>query len=133
MTSITEKQVEKYLLSKPESSLYFPFGDEVNVFRVKNKVFALLSLGKGGEKGTNGKMAGHYCLNLKCDPSEALILRDIFPSVIPGYHMSKANWNTVILDGSIPKGELERMMDNSFLLVVNKMTKREQKSILLHL
>ncbi len=79
------------------------------------------------------KMAGYYCVNLKCDPEEAVMLRDIFASVIPGYHMNKAQWNTIILDGSIPAGEVERMIDNSFSLVVSKMTKKDQQSILVHL
>ena len=125
--------VEEYLLSKPETSMYFPFGDDVKVFRVKQKMFATLSFGKGTEKDTAGKMAGYYCVNLKCDPDEAVMLRDIFASVIPGYHMNKAQWNTVILDGSVPQGEIERMIDNSFSLVVSKMTKKDQQSILVHL
>ncbi|WP_286234369.1 MmcQ/YjbR family DNA-binding protein [Thalassotalea sediminis] len=124
---------EQYLLSKPYSSFDFPFGPDVKVFKVKSKMFALLSFGNGNEKGTDGKMAGYYCINLKCDPDEAVMLRDIFPSVIPGYHMNKAQWNTVILDGSIPESEIERMIDNSFNLVVSKMTKKDQKSILVHL
>lgn len=128
-----EQLAEKYLLSKPETSLYYPFGDDVKVFRVKTKMFATLALGKGTEKDTDGKMAGHFCINLKCDPEEAEMLRDIFPSVIPGYHMNKAQWNTVILDGSIPQGEIERMIDNSYKLVVSKMTKKDQQSILVHL
>ncbi|GAA6204738.1 MmcQ/YjbR family DNA-binding protein [Thalassotalea sp. SU-HH00458] len=128
-----EQLAEKYLLSKPETSLYYPFGDDVKVFRVKTKMFATLALGKGTEKDTDGKMAGHFCINLKCDPEEAEMLRDIFPSVIPGYHMNKAQWNTVILDGSIPQGEIERMIDNSYMLVVSKMTKKDQQSILVHL
>ena len=78
-------------------------------------------------------MAGYYCLNLKCDPDEAVMLRDIFDAVIPGYHMNKRLWNTIILDNSIPNGEVERMIDNSFELVVSKMTKKEQQSIRLHL
>ena len=82
-------QVQEYLMLKPETNLYYPFGDEVKVFRVKNKIFATLAFGKGSEKGTEGKMAGQFCINLKCDPDEALILRDIFPSVISGYHMNK--------------------------------------------
>ena len=131
--SINEQQVEHYLLSKPETSLYYPFGDDVKVFRVKTKMFATLSLGKGNEKDTDNKMAGHYCVNLKCDPDEAVMLRDIFAAVIPGYHMNKAQWNTIILDGSIPVGEIERMIDNSFMLVVSKMTKKDQQSILVHL
>ncbi len=128
-----EIQTESYLLSKPEASLYYPFGDEVKVFRVKNKMFATLSLGKGSEKDVGSKMAGHHCVNLKCEPNEAAMLRDIFPSIIPGYHMNKAQWNTIILDGSVPSKEIERMIDNSFLLVVSKMTKKDQQSILVHL
>ena len=62
-------------------------------------------------------------MNLKCDPEEAMILRDVFESVIPGYHMNKAHWNTIIIDGSIPKGEVERMIDNSYALVVRGLTK----------
>ena len=133
MNSMTAQQAEHYLLAKPETSLYYPFGDEVKVFRVKNKMFATLSLGKGNEKDTSNKMAGHFCINLKCDPDEAIMLRDIFPAIIPGYHMNKAQWNTLILDGSIPQGEIERMMDNSYMLVVSKMTKKDQQSIFIHL
>jgi len=131
--SLTAEQAQQYLLSKPETSLYYPFGDDVKVFKVKKKMFATLSLSKGKEKGTNGKMAGYYCMNLKCDPDEAVMLRDIFSAVIPGYHMNKSQWNTIILDGSIPQGEIERMIDNSFMLVVSKMTKKDQQSILVHL
>jgi predicted DNA-binding protein (MmcQ/YjbR family) len=72
-------------------------------------------------------------MNLKCASEEAVMLRDIFPAVIPGYHMNKSAWNSIILDGSIPKGEIERMMYNSYMLVVGKMTKKDQQSVLLHL
>lgn len=130
MTSFTSQQAEQYLLSKPEALLDYPFGDEVKVFKVKNKMFATLALGKMG-KGDGDKQ--NWWMNLKCDPDEAVMLRDIFPSVMPGYHMNKKLWNTVILDGSIPQGEIERMIDNSFNLVVSKMTKKDQASILVHL
>ncbi len=93
---MNENQVENYLLSKPEASLYYPFGDDVKVFRVKAKMFATLSLGKGSEKDAGNKMAGHYCVNLKCEPEEAVMLRDIFSSVIPGYHMNKIYRHTHI-------------------------------------
>ena len=124
------KQAEQYLLSKVEATLDFPFGDDVKVFKVKNKMFATLSMGKMG-KGDGETQ--DYWMNLKCDPEEAIMLRDIFPSVIPGYHMNKKLWNTIIFDGSIPQGEIERMIDNSFKLVVSKMTKKDQQSILVHL
>lgn len=120
----------QYLLKKPESVQSFPFGEGVEVFKVKNKMFATLSIGKMG-KGDNEKT--DWWMNLKCDPEEAVMLRDVFSSVIPGYHMNKRLWNTVILDGSIPKGEVERMIDNSFKLVVSNMTKKDQASILVHL
>ena len=84
-----DKLAHQYLLAKPESSLDFPFGKEVNVYKVKGKMFATLSLGTGNEKDVGDKMAGHYCMNLKCEPEESLMLRDIFASVIPGYHMNK--------------------------------------------
>ncbi|OUR61738.1 hypothetical protein A9Q74_07420 [Colwellia sp. 39_35_sub15_T18] len=132
--SLNEQQAEKYLLSKPETSLYYPFGDDIKVFRVKKKMFATIALGQTAKSAqVADTVKKHYWMNLKCDPDEAVMLRDIFPAVIPGYHMNKANWNSVILDGSIPMGEIERMMDNSYLLVVSKMTKKDQQSILVHL
>lgn len=68
-------------------------------------------------------------MNLKCDPHEAVILRDIFPAVLPGYHMNKRHWNTVILDGSIPTGEIERMIDNSYELVVKGLKKVQRQAL----
>jgi len=127
------EQVKQYFLNKPETSMSHPFGENVEVYKVKNKMFATMSLGTGKEKGVGSRMAGHYSINLKCDPDEASMLRDIFESVLPAYHMNKRLWNTVILDGSIPQSEIERMIDNSFQLVVSKMTKKDQQSILLKL
>jgi len=125
------KKAEKYLLSKPESSLDYPFGMDVKVFKVKGKMFATLALGKMGKgagKGTNqSEKSQDWWMNLKCDPDEASALRDIFAAVIPGYHMNKRLWNTVILDGSIPSGEIERMIDNSFSLVVKGMKKSDRE------
>ena len=62
-------------------------------------------------------------INLKCDPEEAQILREIFPSVLPGYHMNKTHWNTILLDDSVPSGEVRRMIDNSYTLVVGSLSK----------
>lgn len=109
---------QNYLLAKPEAEETYPFGLDVAVYKVKHKMFATLS-----EKD------GVANMNLKCDPQEALALRDIFDSVIPGYHMNKKHWNTIILDGSIPTGEIKRMIDNSFLLVVQGMPKKERQLI----
>ena len=68
-------------------------------------------------------------VNLKCDPEEAIILREIFEDVVPGYHMNKMHWNTIILSGSIPNGEIKRMIDRSYCLVVKKLKKRDRESL----
>ena len=112
-----QQQVKEYLLNKPFSVETSPFGDGVTVFKVKHKMFATLSVGKMDNDDSDS-----ICwVNLKCDPQEAIMLRDLFPSVIPGYHMSKVHWNTVKLDGTVPQGEIQRMIDNSFELVVSNM------------
>ncbi|MBU2918140.1 MmcQ/YjbR family DNA-binding protein [Psychrosphaera sp. F3M07] len=126
-----QTSVQQYLKTKPATLVDFPFDNVTEVYKVKGKMFALLGSGKDHLKAPDNSTP--YFLNLKCDPDEALMLRDIFPAIIAGYHMNKKHWNTVILDGSIPQGEIERMIDNSFDLVVSKMTKKDQASILLHL
>ncbi len=113
----TVAHIKSYLLSKPESLEYFPFGPEVAVFKVVSKMFATLALGKDSE---------FYWLNLKCDPAEAEILRSIFPAIIPGYHMNKVHWNTLILDNSIPLSEIERLIDHSYKLVAKRLKKSER-------
>jgi predicted DNA-binding protein (MmcQ/YjbR family) len=128
-----QQQVREYILSKPFAVETFPFGEGVSVFKVKHKMFATLTIGKMDNEDSECADKANGWVNLKCDPQEAIMLRDIFPSVIPGYHMSKVHWNTVKLDGSVPQGELQRMMDNSFNLVVSNMTKEVQESILLHI
>jgi predicted DNA-binding protein (MmcQ/YjbR family) len=120
-------QARLYLLDKPFTNEEYPFGPDVSVFKVRGKMFATLALGKMGKGDGQGNL--DWWMNLKCDPDEAAALRDIFAAVIPGYHMNKRLWNTIILDGSIPNGEIERMIDNSFDLVVAKMTKKEQQLI----
>ena len=72
---------------------------------------------------------GFARVNLKCDPDEAIMLRRRFESVIPGYHMNKIHWNTVVLDGTIPSDEIEVMIENSYDLVVNKLKKVDRLSL----
>ncbi len=112
---MNETKVNQCLLALPYAECGYPFGPDVQVYKVKGKVFALLA---------QGKISEHYWLNLKCDPDEAAALRDIFPSVTPGYHMDKKHWNTVILDNTVPAGEIERMIENSYWLVVAKLPKK---------
>ncbi|MEQ3722622.1 MmcQ/YjbR family DNA-binding protein [Alcanivorax sp.] len=110
--------VRTYLLGKPEAREDFPFGPDVAVMKVRDKMFATL-----GREGGEGRM------NLKCDPDQALALRDIFAAVLPGYHMNKKHWNTIKLDGSIPEGEIQRMIDHSFALVINGLSKKVRKGM----
>ncbi len=114
------KSTEKFLLSKPEAYKDFPFGPDVAVFKVKNKMFATL--------GYKNKIAN---MNLKCEPYRAAALRDVYEAVIPGYHMNKLHWNTIILDASIDKNEIKKMINHSYALVVNGLKKQEKKALLL--
>lgn len=114
-----------YLLSKPEALEDFPFAPDIAVFKVMGKMYATLSYWKEKADNVNQKQSVAH-MNLKCDPNEALMLRDIFPSVIAGYHMNKRHWNTIILDGSIPAGEIQRMIDRSYGLVLKGMTRKQR-------
>jgi len=125
---VNTEQVRSYLLSKPEAEEDFPFGIDVMVFKVKGKMFALLS----GEGGKNPNKRPQ--MNLKCDPLEATQLRDVFDDVVAGYHMNKKHWNTLYLAGNenssdIPAGEIERQIDNSYGLVLQGMTKAQRRSL----
>ena len=113
------QQAHKYLLSLPEAWEDFPFGPDVAVMKVRKKMFATLALDNGAPR-----------CNLKCDPDEALILRDMFDAVVPGYHMNKKHWNTVALEGDVPSHEIERMMDRSYGLVVRSLSRREQEALI---
>lgn len=108
-------QARDYMLSKPESIEDFPFGKDVAVMKVCGKMFATLSYRQGVAE-----------TNLKCEPHQALMLRDLFPAITAGYHMNKKHWNTLVLDGSIPEGELERLIDHSYTLVVAGLKKGDR-------
>jgi predicted DNA-binding protein (MmcQ/YjbR family) len=116
--TMTYTEARDYLLGKPDAIEDYPFGPEVAVFKVCSKMFATLV-----------ENVGIASSNLKCDPQEALMLRDIFTDVKPGYHMNKKHWNTVQLDGDIPRGEIERMMDNSYTLVVKSLPRKVRQSL----
>lgn len=124
--------LKKYLLNKPETLCTFPFGEDVFVYKVKNKIFALL-----GNRTVDGRDAIQVMLNLKCDPDEAQSLCDVFASIKPGYHANKKHWVSVYFDpvegSDVPNGEVKRLIDNSYLLVVDKLTKAQQVSVRLKL
>ncbi|HVN59193.1 MAG TPA: MmcQ/YjbR family DNA-binding protein [Bacteroidales bacterium] len=99
------EEIREYCLSIPDVTEGFPFGEETLVFKVNGKIFVLANLD------------GDLSLNLKCDPSFALELRERYASVIPGYHMNKKHWNTVQIDGTIPDREILSWIDHSYKLV----------------
>ncbi|MDO8591860.1 MAG: MmcQ/YjbR family DNA-binding protein [bacterium] len=104
---MTHKQVEKYILSMPEAKLDYPFGEEVAVYKVKDKMFALIQEKKDPVQ-----------LSLKCDPLLATTLRERYESVLPGYHLNKKNWNTIILSGQLTWEEIQDLIKHSYNLVI---------------
>ncbi len=108
----------KYLDQKPGARRDMPFGPDSLVYKVLSKMFALVAW-----------QAEPLTIALKADPIDAVILRKQYPAVQPGYHMSKKHWNTITLNGSIPDEELFRMMDESYQLVVQGMTRADQATL----
>jgi predicted DNA-binding protein (MmcQ/YjbR family) len=97
----------------------FPFGEDVLVYKVEGKVFLLT------------RVEEHpLSLNLKCNPDHAVELREQYDAVTPGYHMNKKHWNTVVLDGSIPSGEVLKMIDHSYEQVVKGLPTKLRKKLL---
>ena len=101
--------LREYCLSKLAAIESTPFGEDVLVFKVAGKIFALAPLDEVPATA-----------NLKCDPDLALDLRDRYEQVRPGYHMNKKHWNTVEID-RIPEAELRGMIDHSYDLVVQRL------------
>ena len=102
-----------YCLSKKGTSEDFPFDEHTLVFRVMGKIFSICGLERQPSQ-----------VNLKCDPERAIALREEYDgSIIPGYHMNKQHWNTVILE-DIPPDLIKDLVDHSYDLIVSKMTKK---------
>lgn len=104
--------------AKPTAVEDYPFGDEVAVFKVAGKMFALVELGP--EPGS---------ISLKCDPDLAAGLRRRYAAITAGYHLNKRHWNTVALDGSVPGDELLGLIDHSYELVVARLTRAERDKL----
>ena len=98
--------LREYCLSKPGTEESLPFGPDTLVFKVNGKIYLLVSLDEA-----------RLQFNVKCDPERAEELRETHNSVIPGYHMNKKHWNTIIADGSVPDRLLKEWIDHSYELV----------------
>lgn len=104
----------QYALSKKATTESFPFDDQALVFKVMNKMFAVMSLARQPTS-----------MNLKCDPERAVELREEYPeSVLPAWHMNKTHWNSVVLESELSDKKIRELIDLSYDLVVAKMTKK---------
>ncbi|GGE11455.1 MmcQ/YjbR family DNA-binding protein [Psychroflexus salis] len=112
-----------YCLSKAQTTESFPFDEDVLVFKVAGKMYALASLKKWE--------AGEHRINLKCNPDEAIQLREKYPDeVFPGYHMDKKHWNTVVVNGpNLSLQQIQNFIDQSYDLVVSKLPKKKREEI----
>lgn len=111
---MTHKEIEDYILSFPNAWLDFPFGEETSVYKI------------GHAEGGNGKMFALIAENskplrvsLKCDPLLAEKLRADYETVLPGYHLNKKHWNTIICTGQVPDEEIKSLIMLSYNLVNN--------------
>jgi len=113
---MTADQFRRYCLGKKGATEDFPFGMPVTVYKVQGKMFALAD-------------ADFRRVNLKSDPVTAIALRERYPSVIPGYHMSKRHWNSVIMDGSVDDALVYEWVDHSYDLVVAGLTRAQREAL----
>lgn len=101
--------IRDYVLSLYDVEECFPFGEETFVYKTGHKIFLLI-----------GFDAEQMRVNVKCDPDEAIELRERYPFIIPGYHMNKKHWNTIIIDGSVPRQLVLDCIKNSYWLLKKK-------------
>jgi predicted DNA-binding protein (MmcQ/YjbR family) len=103
---MNHKEVEEYVLSMPNAVLEYPFGEDVAVYKVNGKMFALIA-----------EKSDPLRISLKCDPRLAEILREKYETVLPGYHLNKKHWNTIVLTGQLPLEEIQGFIRHSYDLV----------------
>lgn len=111
-------ELRDHLLSFPGAQETFPFGPNTSVFKVGGKMFALSQL-----------RADELRISLKCEPALAERLREAHGAVIPGYHLNKRHWNTVIIDGSLPEQMIRDMVEDSYDLVVSHLPERRRRAL----
>lgn len=103
---LDHKTVKEHILSMPNAKLDYPFGEDVAVYKVKDKMFALIP-----EKSKPVR------ISLKCDPQLAEKLREKYETVMPGYHLNKKHWNTIVLSGQLSWEEIQDLIRHSYQLV----------------
>jgi len=115
---MTLAQFKSYCLGKPGVTEEFPFDFTTMVFKVGGKIFALTDINDDPLR-----------LSFKCEPMFAVSLRQDYPAIIPGYHLNKQHWNTLVLDGSLSDKLLKDLIDHSYSLVFKSLTKTIQAQI----
>lgn len=108
------EEFRNFCLSLDDVTEEFPFGPDTLVYKVKGKVFAITGI------------ETFASINLKCNPEEAIELRERYAAVKPGYHMNKAHWNTVMMDNSIGNTLLKKWITDSYNLVQAKLPKKKK-------
>ncbi len=103
------EELRAYALSLENVSEEFPFGNDTMVFKVNNKIFLLASLS-----------SEVFQFNVKCDPEKAIELREQYSSVLPGYHMNKKHWNTIVVNGELQTKQVKDFIKDSYNLVAKK-------------
>lgn len=111
------EELREYCLSKKGRTESLPFDEHTLVFKVMNKMFALIPLEKPLQ------------IALKCDPAKAIELRERYTSIEGAYHMNKKHWNTVYIDGSIEDALIHQWIDESYNLIVSKLTKKQKEEL----
>ena len=106
------EELRDYVLSLKNVEESFPFGEDTLVFKTNNKIFLLVSLSSSPLQ-----------FNVKCNPEKAIELREEYSSILPGYHMNKKHWNTIIVDGTLSQSQLKSFIKDSYELVAKKSAK----------
>ncbi len=112
------EELREYCINKKGVTESFPFDKVTLVFKVMDKMFALTGLNQ------------EIRVNLKCDPEKAIELREAYSAILPGYHMNKTHWNTVVVDGTLSDKIIEQLIDDSYNLIVSKLTKKKKQELL---
>lgn len=117
---LDKKTLRAYCGGKLGAVEGFPFDEMTLVFKLRDKIFAILPYEHSDEAPR---------ISLKCDPALAEILRNTYDAVQPGYHLNKKHWNTVIVDGSIPQDEIYEMIDHSYDQVFKGLKKADRDAL----
>lgn len=109
---MTHKEIEEYILSFSDAWLDFPFGEDTSVYKIGHK-----DEGRGKMFALIAENSNPLRVSLKCDPQLAEKLRETYETILPGYHLSKKHWNTIICTGQVPDDELRSLITISYNLV----------------